>query len=416
VKALVLGSGVIGVTTAYYLARDGHEVTVIDRHPEPANETTFANAGLVAPGHAFAWASPQAPKILLKSLVKGDQAFRLKPRLDPRMWSWIWLFLRECTEERTRFNTICKLRLCNYSLDALHGVVNETNVKYDCNVGGNLYLYRSQEAFDKGVDHMTILRDQGLQLEVANRDRIAELEPALEPVKQKIAGGIHSPTDESGDARMFTCALAQYCKEQKDVRFEFNTTIQALAINGEGISRVVTDKGDRSADLYVLSLGWGSPFVSKKIGIDLPIYPVKGYSVTVPIGQSNSAPRLGGVDEEHLVAFARFGDRLRITATAEFSGYDRSYKPADFRTMFKVARDLFPAGADYDQPTYWAGLRPMTPGTTPILGGTKYRNLYLNTGHGHIGWTMSCGSAKITADIIAGRKPDIDLTGLTLNS
>lgn len=414
-RVLVLGSGVIGVTTAYYLAREGHEVTVIDRDAEPANETSFANAGLVAPGHAFAWASPQAPKILLKSLFRGDQALRLKLRADRRMWSWFLLFLRECTEERARFNTICKLRLCRYSVDALHEVVNETAVKYDGNTGGNIYLYRSQASFDRGVAHMTILGDNGLELQVLDRDSIAELEPAFETVKQKIAGGIYSPTDESGDTRKFTCALAEICRENKGVRFEFNTTIRNLFTDGDNIDYVVTDQGNRSADLYVLSLGCDSPFISEKIGIKLPIYPVKGYSVTVPIGQTNRAPRLGGVDEDHLVAFARLGNRLRITATAEISGYDRSHTPADFRTMFGVARDLFPGGADYDQPSYWAGLRPMTPGTTPILGPTKYRNLYLNTGHGHIGWTMCCGSAKITADLIAGRKPQIDLTGLTLN-
>lgn len=414
-KILVLGSGVIGVTTAYYLARDGHEVTVIDRQPEPANETSFANAGLVAPGHAYAWAAPESPKILFKSLFDPNQALRLRPRVDPRMWSWGLLFLRQCTEKRARINTIRKLRLCIDSLDALHEVVKETGVHYDGRTGGNLYLYRTQATFDAGVTHTSILRENGLELEFVDRDRAAELDSALAPVKHKIAGAIYSPTDESGDACMFTRNLADVCRERMGVSFAFETTIQRLEVGGDTIARVVTDKGNFAADIYVLSLGCDSPFLTRRLGIRLPIYPVKGYSVTVPVGEQHKAPTIGGVDENSLAAWARMGDRLRITATAEFSGYDRSHKPKDFRFMLSVARDLFPEGGDYEQPTYWAGLRPMTPEGTPILGKAKYRNLFLNTGHGHIGWTMSCGCARVTADLVAGRKPEISLEGMILS-
>jgi D-amino-acid dehydrogenase len=409
-----MGGGVIGVTTAYYLARDGHEVTVLDRQPQVASETSFANAGLIAPGHAYTWASPRAPKILFKSLFSGKQAFRLRPRADPQMWAWMLLFLRNCTTERARLNTIRKLRLCVYSQEALHEVVEATGVAYDRSTGGALYLYRTPASFDRGVASSSILRHNGLRLEVVDRDRVAALEPALAPVKDRLAGAIYAPTDESGDARMFTHALAAFCRNKMDVRFGLETTIRGVDVQGETIVRLLTDKGEIRADTYVLALGCDSPILARQLGLRLPIYPVKGYSVTVPIGREDAAPHLGGVDEEHLVAFARMGARLRLTATAEFSGYDRSHRPKDFRTMLRVARELFPEGGDYTRPLYWAGLRPMTPEGTPILGQTRYRNLLLNTGHGHMGWTMACGSARITADLLAGRQPDISLEGMTL--
>ncbi|HEY5701733.1 MAG TPA: D-amino acid dehydrogenase [Gammaproteobacteria bacterium] len=411
-KILVLGSGVIGVTTAYYLARDGHEVTVLDRQPEAASETSFANASLIAPAHAYAWASPKAPGILLKSLFFPDQALRFKLSADPHMWSWCWLFLRQCTEERARVNTIRKLRLCIYSVECLNEVVADTNVEYDGLRKGNLYLYRSQESFDKGVAHMGILQDQGLELEVLDRNKVSTIEPVLEPVKNHIAGAVYAPLDQSGDARMFSRNLSAYCESELGVEFRFNTLIRKIETSADRITRVVTDKGALTADRYVLALGCDSPIIGRSIGLKLPIYPVKGYSVTLPARGRNAVPAIGGVDEDHLVAYCPLGDRLRLTSTAEFSGYDRSHRPADFRAMFRAARELFPAAADYEQPEYWAGLRPMTPEGTPILGYARYQNLLLNTGHGHIGWTMSCGSAKVTADIVAGRMPEIDLEGM----
>ncbi len=412
-KILVLGAGVIGVTTAYYLAKDGHQVTVIDRQPQAACETSFANASLIAPAHAYAWASPKAPGILWKSLFKPDQALRLKLRADPHMWWWCWLFLRQCTEERARINTIRKLKLCVYSVECLNAVVAETGVEYDALRKGNLYLYRSTESFDKGVAHMGILQEQGLELKVLDSDAVAELEPVLAAVKSRIAGAVHSPTDQSGDARGFSRRLGGYCAGKLGVEFLFDTRIDGIEISTDRVERVVTDRGARQADLYVLALGCDSAMVGRAIGLKLPIYPVKGYSVTLPAREGQAALGIGGVDEDNLMAWCPLGERLRLTSTAEFSGYDRSYRPADFRAMFRAAGELFPDAADYQRPDYWAGLRPMTPEGTPILGHARYRNLLLNTGHGHIGWTMSCGSAKVTADIAAGRAPEIDLQGLT---
>ncbi|MDX1432686.1 MAG: D-amino acid dehydrogenase [Gammaproteobacteria bacterium] len=412
-KILVLGGGVIGITSAYHLARDGHEVTVLDRQHLAASETSYANAGLVAPGHAYAWASPKAPKILVKSLFKPDQALRLKLSADPRMWSWFWLFLMQCTAERARVNTIRKLGLCLYSLQALDEVVRDTGVAYDGLRSGNLYLYRTEESFAAGVDHTGILREHGLDMQVVEGDALTAIEPALEPVKDRIAGAVYSPTDQSGDARMFTRALAAYCEKKLGVELDFDTSIRAIETERDRVAGVLTDAGRRTADVYVMALGCDSAMMGRSIGLKLPIYPVKGYSVTVPLRKSNAVPRMGGVDEDNLVAYCPMGERLRLTSTAEFSGYDCSHRPEDFRAMLRSARELFPSAGDYDRPDYWAGLRPMTPQGTPFLGKARYENLFLNTGHGHIGWTMSCGSARVTADLVAGRKPDIDLTGMT---
>ena len=411
-KILIMGSGVIGVTSAYYLARDGHEVIVVDQHEQAALETSYANAGLIAPGHAFAWASPRAPRILARSLFRADQALRLKPRLSRRQWSWLWLFLLQCTSERARVNTLRKLRLCLYSVDCLDDIVEETGVEYDRLARGNFYVYRSQRSFDAGVAHTGILRENGLELRVMDRDALALLEPALEPVKHKIAGGIYSPGDQSGDARAFSQNLAAWCAGRLGVEFRYGTRIRRIEAKPDGIARVLCDDGPIRADLYVLALGCASPFLAESIGIRLPIYPVKGYSVTIPTGDSNASPRMGGVDEDNLVAICPMGTRMRITSTAEFAGYERRFRESDFRAMFNAARDLFPAGGDYERPEYWAGLRPMTPTTVPVLGRAKYGNLFLNVGHGHIGWTMSCGSGRLIADLVSGRTPEIDTEGL----
>ena len=411
-RVLVLGGGVIGVTTAYYLARDGHEVTVVERHSAAAGETSYANAGLVAPAHAYAWASPKAPKILFKSLFMKDQALRLRLRADPRMWRWGMQFLAQCTEERARINTLRKLRLCLYSVERLNEVVADTGVAYDVLEKGNLYLYRTEQSLEKGVAHTAILREQGVETRVLDRDGLAGIEPALDPVKDRLAGGMHAPGDQSGDARMFTRNLAAHCAEHLGVRFEYDTRVTALVASGDRIERLSTMRGDRDADAFVLAAGHESPFLCAPIDVKLPIYPCKGYSITVPVGQSNLSPKIGMVDEDHLVAFCPMGSRLRITSTAEFSGYDKGHSAEDFRAVFNVAKDLFPGGGDYSNPEYWAGLRPMTPTTVPIFGFARYRNLMLNVGHGHIGWTMSCGSAKVVSDLLVGRDPGIDLDGM----
>ena len=412
-KALVLGAGLVGVTTAYELLKDGWDVTIIDRAEAPARFTSFANAGLVAPAHAYAWSSPQAPGILMKSLIRNDQALRLRPSLDPKMWRWMWQFYRQCTAEGARVNTTRKVKLCLYSQGLLHETVAATGVEYDGRKGGLLYFYRSPVTFEAAAQKATILTDHGCELQAVEGTELAKIDPALGPVLDQIAGALYAPNDESGDACMFTERLGEWCAE-KGVRFQFETSVDGVETDGDRVTGVVTSNGPETADIYVLCLGVYSPHLARHLGQDLPIYPVKGYSMTIPVAGHNNPPAIGGVDEENLVAYCPMGDRLRLTATAEFSGYSTDHRPSDFRHMIKVAKALFPSGGDFSQGTYWAGLRPMTPEGTPIFGQGRHKNLWYNTGQGHMGWTRSHGSARITADLISGKQPAIDLEGMTL--
>ncbi len=411
-RIIVLGAGVVGVATAYCLARDGHEVTVVDRQPGPARETSFSNAGMIAPGHVYAWASPRAPAILLKSLWREDTALRFRLKPDPALWLWSLKFLANCTPGRNRRNTLTKLRLALFSRDELHRIAAETGI--DCGLTGQgaLYLYRDKAHLASGFANSALLRDHGLAIETADPDRCVELEPALARAKGTLAGGLYCPMDESGDCHLFTLELARK-STQLGVAFSWETRIDGLVTEGNRVVAAETSHGRFPGDGFVLALGSYSPAVARTAGLRLPIYPVKGYSLTIPIDGHAGAPRIPGVDEAYLVAFARMGERLRLTATADFAGYDTRHAPGDFAAMLKVARDLFPDGGDYDRPSYWSCLRPMTPDGPPILGRARLDNLWLNTGQGHMGWTMACGSARILAELIAGRPSPVALEGMT---
>mgnify|MGYP006275173443 FL=1 len=413
-KIIVLGAGVIGVTTAYELAQDGHEVVVIDRQDKPAMETSFSNAGMASPGHAYTWASPRAPKILWQSLFRDDVALRLRLRPDPRMWAWCWRFLKECNAERAAINTAHKVRLCLYSLERFAELARRLPIDYDRTMKGAIYIYRDRDHYERGVGATSVLTDNGVTLRAVSTDEAVEIEPALAPDRANIAGALYCPTDESGDCHAFTNRLAEHCATHLGVQFKWSTDIERLQAEGDRITGVVTRDATLTADAYVLALGSYSPLLSRPIGIDMPIYPVKGYALTVPIEGHEGAPTLCGVDEKYLIAWSRLGDRLRVTAMADFSGFDRSHSERDFRHMLNTIQQLFPAAAAYDKASRWAGLRPMTPKGTPILGASPKRNLFINSGQGHIGWTMSMGSARVVADVVAGRTPAIDLDGLTL--
>ncbi len=411
-KVLVMGGGVIGVTTAWQLLKDGHEVTLVERLAEAADETSFANAGAIAPGHAYAWSSPKAPMTLLRSLWRNDQSLRFRFSLDPKLWQWSLQFLGQCTSERYRRNTQNKHRLCTYSKAMLHEVVAETDIDYDRTGGGILYIYRDPASFENRIREMAILTDLGEDLRALRPDEVIAVEPSLAAAEEKIAGAIHSLGDETGDCHKFTQALAALC-QARGATVKYQTAVTGIVTAGKRVEKVVTDKGDEVADAYVISMGFDSPTFSNSLGVRLPIYPVKGYSVTLPIAGRNNPPAINGIDEENLCAFTRMGDRLRVTATAEFAGYDKSHRPSDFTQMLGAIRDLLPDAADYDAPPdYWAGLRPMTPDNCPYIGRGQQDNLYYNTGHGHIGWTMSNGSARIVADLIADQAPAIEMTGL----
>lgn len=411
-KVLVLGGGVVGVAAAYYLGRDGHEVEVIERRDKLASETSYGNAGLVSPGDSYAWASPAALAVFIKSLYRPDLGIKVRPTLDPHFIAWTFKFLFECTHARAHINTLRKFRLALYSKTCINAIAAETKVDYDSGGKGILYFYRSQQSLDAGAKHMQILADNGLTLNVIGRERMVELEPGLKSAAPEIAGALHSPLDQTGDSCKFSRNLAQWCEQTLAMRFRYGTTISAIETDGDRVTGVMTDKGRIAADAIVVALGPETPLLTRKIGVNVPIYPVKGYSATIPLGQTSQGPTMGGVDEDRLIAYSRLGDRLRVASTAEFAGYDRSHRPADFARLLKTASDLFPGCVDPARAEYWAGLRPMTPTSVPMLGRARYRNLFLDCGHGHVGWTMAAGSGKFVADLVAGRTPEIDTDGL----
>lgn len=410
--SLILGGGVVGITTAYQLLQDGHEVTVLEQENQVAESTSWGNAGMIAPGHSFVWSSPAAPKILLKSLVLKNQSLRFRLSTDPHLYSWSWQFLMQCTAQKARLNTLRKHRLATHSQAVLQDVVAREGIAYDRTTSGIIYFHRNKAALDAGVRNMRLLEGDGQQISVIDADEIVRREPTLLGSRNLIAGGILCPTDETGSSSKFTKALADIVRSRGG-RILTGTRILKLERSGNRITRVVTSKGEFTADNYVLSLGSESPLVARKIGLSLPIYPVKGYSLTIPITNPDLAPKVPVLDEHNLVAISPMGDAIRVTATAEFAGYDRSHKPSDFAFMMEVTRSLFPKGIAYDRAHMWAGLRPMTPNNLPVLGRRNIDNLWLNTGHGHIGWTMSHGSARIIADLIAGRNSPVDLDAMS---
>ena len=348
---------------------------------------------------------------MLRSLWRNDQAIRFRPQLDTRQWRWVAGFLGQCNDTRATINTRRKARLCSYSLERLQEVATQTNISYDGNDGGLLYFYRSAETFEAAARKCEILRGQGITIEVLDPDAAITRDPGLAGARPRIAGALYSTYDESGDARLFSNALMEKCR-QAGAEIRFNTAITSLRSEGTRIRSVTTNQGEVTADAFVLALGVYSPHLVKDLNIQLPVYPVKGYSVTLPVTSKHQPPTLGGVDEDNLLAYCPMGSRLRLTATAEISGYDTTHQPRDFSHMMKLARDLLPEAADYAAPTYWAGLRPMTPTGLPIIDRTDFDNLWLNTGHGHMGWTMACGSARITADLIGQQQTAIPREGM----
>lgn len=413
-KTLVLGGGVVGVTTAYFLAKAGHEVTILEEKEGVGLEASAGNAGIIAPGHSFAWASPRAPRMLWQSLRGAETAIRVKLGSDPRLYAWGLRFLRECTSERARRNTLVKLRLCQYSQRVMDDLVRAEGIEYHAITKGALYLHRDAAELEAGIKKMALLAEHGQRQEILDASGLAKLDPVFEPVKGKLAGAIRDLGDSSGDSHLFVENLARRCQDGLGVSVKLGARVSALRADGDRIDGVLTPDGVLTADHYVLALGVGSAAVARTAGVGLPIYPAKGYSSTFPLRAGGLAPTVPGVDEQWLVGWSRLGDRLRLTSTAEFAGYDWGWTPRDFNNILRLARDLFPDAADYDRGQYRACLRPLTPDGPPILGLGRHRNLFLNCGHGHMGWTMACGTARIVTDLMTGRMPDLDLDGLTL--
>ena len=412
-KVLILGSGVVGVTSAWYLAKAGHEVTVIDRQPGPALETSFANAGQISPGYASPWAAPGIPQKALRWLLMKHAPLILRPKADSAMLHWLWQMLRNCTSERYAINKERMVRLAEYSRDQLVALRAETGIEYDQRSLGTLQIFRTQKQLDGVAKDVAVLQASGVAFELLDRNGCALAEPGLSSSREKIVGGLRLPGDETGDCFKFTNALAARA-QASGVTFLPETAITGIATDGGLISGIQTSRGLIKADKYLMSLGSYSAPWAKKLGLQLPIYPVKGYSITLPINNVYRAPVSTLLDESYKIAITRLGDRIRVGGMAEISGYNNALPDRRRETLIYCVHDLFPGAGDVSATTYWSGLRPMTPDSTPIVGPTRYPNLFLNTGHGTLGWTMSCGSGKLIADLISGQTPDIESADLAL--
>jgi D-amino-acid dehydrogenase len=412
-KVIVLGGGVIGVTSAWYLAKAGHDVTVIERQPGAALETSFANAGEISPGYASPWAGPGMPAKALKWLFQPHAPLVLRPSLDPAQWRWILDMLRNCTHERYAINKSRMVPIAEYSRDMLRALRAETGIQYDERSQGTLQLFRLQKQLDGAAEDVAVLKKLGVPYEVLDPQGCIAAEPGLADVREIIVGGLRLPQDETGDCHMFTQGLAAMA-EKIGVRFKYQTRIRSIEISGDRINAVHTDKGVEQGDMYIMALGSYSTPMARTLGIRLPVYPVKGYSLTVPIANEQKAPVSTVMDESYKVAITRLGDRIRVGGTAELSGYNSRLHPSRRTTLELSVRGLFPSAGDFSNVKFWTGMRPMTPDGTPIVGPSRYRNLMFNTGHGTLGWTMACGSGRVVADLISGRTPDIDTSGLSL--
>lgn len=410
-RILVLGGGVIGVTTAYYLARAGHEVEVLDRRSGPGMETSFANAGQISPGYASPWAGPGVPLKALNWLTMRHGPLVVRPVVDPRMWWWLLHMLRNCTSRRYAINKSRMLPLAEYSRDCLRALRVETGIAYDARSQGTLQLFRTKQQLEDMSKDVVVLNQLGIPFEVLDKQGCLAAEPGLGQANADIAGGLRLPDDETGDCHLFTLKLAGMA-EQIGVRFTFDTEVRKLIRDGSRVNSVVTSRGRMNADAYVVALGSQSAPVLRAIGLGIPVYPVKGYSLTAPIADADAAPVSTVMDETYKTAITRLGDRIRVGGTAELAGYDLRLRPSRREALKHSAGTLFPGSCDLDRASFWCGLRPMTPDGPPVLGSTPIEGLFLNTGHGTLGWTMACGSARLVADIISRQPTDVDTAGL----
>tara|TARA_R110002020_G_scaffold177219_4_gene369994 strand:- start:1922 stop:3163 length:1242 start_codon:yes stop_codon:yes gene_type:complete len=408
-----MGAGVIGVTTAYYLAKGGAEVVVLDRQNGPGLETSYANAGELSYGMTSPWAAPGVPMKALKWLFMKRRPLFIWPLISPTMWAWGVQMLQNCNDESYRVNKGRMVRISNYSRDVLPDLIAETGIEYDGREQGTLQLFRTAKQLKDSKADQEILAEYGSPYEVLDRDGCIAVEPALALVRDKFVGGLRLTADRTGDCRMFTMALAEKCAEM-GVEFQYGQTIKGITVENGRVAGIDTEIAGRiTGDRYVSALGSYGPKVLKPICVNLPVYPVKGYSVTLPVTDDALAPQSTIMDETHKVAITRLGDRIRVAGTAEIAGYSNRLGPHATDTVKHVISDLFPQGGDISKAEGWTGLRPMTPDGTPVLGPSRYDNLYLNTGHGTLGWTMACGSGRAVADLVLGKTPEIDFEGLT---
>lgn len=412
-KVVILGSGVIGVTSAWYLAQAGHEVVVLDRQPGPALETSFANAGEISPGYASPWAAPGIPQKAIRWLMMRHAPLILRPQVDAEMLGWLFAMLRNCTSARYAINKARMVRLAEYSRDQLIALRADTGISYDERMQGTLQLFRTQKQLDGIARDIAVLCAGGVPFELLDRDGCVAVEPGLAGARDKIVGGLRLPGDETGDCFKFTGALAAMAAN-RGVTFRYGETVRSLVAQDGRVAGAETDTGRITADRYLLALGSHSAAMLRPLGLKLPVYPVKGYSITVPIVDAARAPESTLMDESYKVAITRLGGRIRVGGMAEISGYNNSLPERRRATLAHSLTDLFAGAGDVGAASYWSGLRPMTPDGTPVIGATQYDNLFINTGHGTLGWTMACGSGRLIADLIDGRTPEIEAGDLSI--
>jgi D-amino-acid dehydrogenase len=408
VKVIVLGAGVVGVTGAWYLAAAGHEVTVIERRAAPGLETSFANGGQIAAGHAEPWASPAAVPKILRWLGREDAPLLFRPRAERAQWEWGLRFLLECLPGRFERNSRALAGLAMYSRECLIELRSRTGIRYDEQSRGILQFATDTRDFDALASHTEAMRPLGMERKLLSAAECLAAEPALRYSEDPVVGGVFSPLDESGDAFKFTTELARLARE-KGVRFITGSTVEGIEASGDEITAVNLGLESLRADAYVVSLGSYSPLLLRPLGVRIPVYPLKGYSITLPLGpaEEDAAPSVSLTDEAFKIVISRLGNRLRAAGTAELAGYDTTVNATRCTAILRRIRQLFPQLGALNVVERWAGLRPATPGNVPIIGRTRLRKLYLNTGHGTLGWTLACGSGKALADIVSGRAPEV---------
>lgn len=414
-KVLILGAGVVGVSSAWYLAKAGHQVSVVDRQPAAGLETSFANGGQISVSHAEPWSNPHAPLRALCWLGREDAPLLFRLRWDTALFDWSLRFLRECTPARTRANVRDIVALALYSREQLKSLRAETAIEYEQLERGILHLYTEDREFAAANEASKILREFGCDRRMVDADECVAIEPALQAARHLLVGGDYTAADESGDAQCFTRKLAELCGAQ-GVAFRYDTTVARLITAGGSIAGAWVKTADTSellsADAYIIALGSYTPLLLRPLGMNLPVYPAKGYSATVPLAQDSVAPTVALTDDGHKLVFSRLGQRLRIAGTAEFNGYNTELNTVRCRALMQRTEQLFPQLRPAGEPEFWCGLRPSTPSNVPFIGRTRLPNLYLNTGHGTLGWTMACGSGKALADVVSGREPEVRLRSL----
>ncbi|UOP04539.1 D-amino acid dehydrogenase [Conchiformibius kuhniae] len=409
---VILGAGIAGVSTAYYLSGQGHQVTVLDRAQGVAEETSFANAGQLSFGYTTPWAAPNIPFKALKWLFKEHSPLIIRPDGSLYQLRWLAKMLANCTNAAYARNQARMMRLSEYSRALFAGFERDTGMDFEQRSLGTLHLFRDAAAFAKHQNQMGVLAQFNVPYTVLDAQGCLQHEPALAHFADRIAGAFHLPNDRTGNCRLFAQQLADICR-QRGVNFRFGETVTRLHAHGRTLRHAVTQHGEYPADVFVCALGSFSRPVLAQLGLDIPVYPVKGYSITVPLADEAAAPQSTVLDETYKVALTRLGGKMRVGGMAELSGYSLARPPVHRETLTMVAKELFPAAADFAEPGYWTGLRPMTPDSTPIVGAAGFDNLFLNTGHGTLGWTMSLGCAKTLADLITHGKAEIETADLS---